>query len=154
MRLVVARVADAPTAVLLDGQPLPETAVAFAPVTGELRVAFAFAKPDATLELRGLRLSTTPAPNAVPETLTLEAPDQRSFGPQGTTLRYTRHAPGTAELRIRNAQGKLVRTLPLDIEIGSHTFNWDAHDATGQPLLPGVYTAEAAGQHQRLILTR
>ena len=154
VRLVVARVADAPTAVLLDGQPLPETAVAFAPVTGELRVAFAFAKPDATLELRGLRLSTTPAPNAVPETLTLEAPDQRSFGPQGTTLRYTRHAPGTAELRIRNAQGKLVRTLPLDIEIGSYTFNWDAHDAAGQPLLPGVYTAEAAGQHQRLILTR
>ena len=31
---------------------------------------------------------------------------------------------------------------------------WDARDATGQPLPPGVYTAETLGQHQRLILTR
>ena len=154
VQLLVARVAAAPAAVLLDGQPLPAAAVAFAPATGELRVEFAFAKPDATLELRGLRLNTTPAPNAAPETLTLEAPEQRSFGPRGTTLRYTRHAAGTAELRIRNAQGMLVRTLPLAAETGPHAWPWNARDATGQPLPPGVYTAETNGQHQRLILTR
>ncbi|MET4075465.1 oligosaccharide 4-alpha-D-glucosyltransferase [Hymenobacter sp. UYCo722] len=154
VQLLVARVAAAPTAVLLDGQPLPATAVTFAPATGELHVAFAFAKPDATLELRGLRLNTAPATNAAPETLTLEAPDQRSFGAQGTTLRYTTHAPGAAELRVHDARGTVVRTLPLAATTGAHHLAWDARDATGQPLPPGVYTAETAGQHQRLILTR
>ena len=154
VQLLVARVAAAPTAVLLDGQPLPATAVAFAAATGELRIEFAFAKPDATLELRSLRLTTTSDANAAPETLTLEAPDQRSFSPRGTTLHYFRQAPGTAELRIRNAHGTVVRTLPLAAATGAHSLPWDARDAAGQPLPPGVYTAETAGQHQRLILTR
>ena len=154
VQLIVARVAALPAAVLLDGQPLPTTALAFAPATGELRVEFAFAKSDAVLELRGLRLNPTPAPNAAPETLTFEAPDQRSFGPSGTTLRYTRHTAGTAGLRIRNALGAVVRTLPLAAETGPHALPWDARDAARQPLPPGVYTAETAGQHQRLILTR
>ena len=69
-------------------------------------------------------------------------------------MRYTTHTAGAAELRIRNTQGLLVRTLPLDAATGSHSLNWDAHDAAGQPLPPGVYTAETNGQHQRLILTR
>ena len=154
VQLVVARVAAAPAAVLLGGQPLPATAVAFAPATGELRVEFPLARPDAVLELRGLRLNTAPVANAAPEALTLEAPDQRSFGPRGTTLRYTRHAAGAARLRIRNAQGQLVRELPLYAATGPHALPWDARDAARRPLPPGVYTAEAAGQHQRLILTR
>ena len=154
VQLLVARVAAAPTTVLLDGQPLPTAAVAFAPATSELRIAFAFAKPAAILELRGLRLNTAPAPNTAPEPLTLEAPDQRSFGPRGTTLRYSRQAPGAAELRICNAQGMLVRTLSLAVATGPHTLPWNTCDATGRPLPPGVYTAETAGQHQRLILTR
>ena len=154
VQLVVARVVAAPTAVLLDGQPLPEAAVALAPATGELRIAFALAKPDATLELRGLRLNTTPAPNAAPEALALEAPGQRSFGPGGTTLHYFRYGPGAAELRIRDVRGTVVRTLPLDAATGAHHLPWDARDARGQLLPPGVYAAETAGQHQRLILTR
>jgi oligosaccharide 4-alpha-D-glucosyltransferase len=154
VQLEVARVEAAPTAVLLDGQPLPAAAVAFSPATGELHVEYSFAKPNAVLELRGLRLHTAPATNAAPEALTLEAPDQRSFGPNGTTLHYATLAPGAAQLRIRNAQGQLVRTLPLDAAAGPHALRWNACDDAGQTLPPGVYTAETAGQHQRLILTR
>ncbi|GAA3988945.1 TIM-barrel domain-containing protein [Hymenobacter antarcticus] len=152
--LLVARVVAAPTAVLLDGQPLPATAQAFDPATGELRIEIPFARQDAVLALRGLRLNTVPAPNAAPETLTLEAPDQRSFGPGGTTLHYTRHTAGTAQLRIRNAQGTVVRALPLETLPGPHSQPWDGRDDAHQPVPPGVYLAEVDGQHQRLIMTR
>jgi oligosaccharide 4-alpha-D-glucosyltransferase len=153
VRLLVPRVAAAPTGLQLDEQPVPAEGYTYNPTTHELEIHFLM-RSVATLSISGLRLDTTPAPSAAPEALTLEAPDQRSFGPGGTTLRYTRHAAGAAGLRIRSAQGVLVRTLALEAAAGPHALPWDARDAAGQPLPPGVYTAETQGQHQRLILTR
>ena len=109
------------------------------------------------VSIRGLQLLDAPTASSAPETLTLEAPDNRSFGPYGTTLRYTRHAGSTAaptQLRIRNAQGNVVRVLPLETSPGSHALPWDSRDDTRQPVPPGVYVAETAGQHQRLVVTR
>ncbi|MCI1187001.1 DUF5110 domain-containing protein [Hymenobacter sp. DH14] len=153
VRLLVQRVAAAPTGLQLDEQPIPAEGYAYNPTTHELEIHFLM-RTDAAVRISGLQLLDARAVLTTPETLTLEAPDQRSFGPRGTTLRYTRHAAGAAELRIRNAQGQVVRTLPLEAAAGPHALPWDARDAARQPLLPGVYFAETQGQHQRLILTR
>jgi hypothetical protein len=154
LRLLVQRVAGPPTEVLLDGKPTPAEAWTYNPATHELEVHFLM-NAGTAVSLRGLRLLTNPAPDAQPETLTLEAPDSRSFGAGGTTLRYTRHAAGPGGvLRIRNAQGAEVQTLPLAGRPGRHQARWDGRTAQGQPAAPGVYTAEAEGQHQRLILTQ
>ena len=157
VQLFVQRVAVAPTAVLLDGQPVAAAAVTFVPATSELRIEFPLSKQDATLALQGLRLNASPTADAAPETLTLEAPDNRSFGPWGTTLHYTRHAVGQAgaapsQLLIRNAQGGLVRVLALENTPGPHALAWDGRDEARRPVAPGVYVAEAGEQHQRLII--
>ena len=156
VQLLVQRVAAAPTAVLLDGQPVAAAAVTLVAATGELRIEFPLAKRDATLALTGLRMNAAPAPITDPETLTLEAPDQRSFGPWGTTLHYTRHAEGRADapalLLIRNAQGGLVRVLALENTPGPHALAWNGRDEARRPVAPGVYVAEAGEQHQRLIV--
>ncbi|GAB3587276.1 glycoside hydrolase family 31 protein [Hymenobacter daeguensis] len=155
LRLLVQRVAAPPTAIYFDEKPVPAEGFSYDPIKHELEVHFLM-NAGVSVRLSGLKILTTAAPDAAPETLTLEVPDSRSFGPGGTTLRYTRHPAGPAEaaLRIRNARGGVVRTLPLDGSIGTHALPWDARDAAGQPVPPGVYTAEAAGQHQRLIVTR
>ena len=156
LRLLVQRVAAPPTAVYLDNQLAPAEGYTYDPVKHELEVHFLM-NADVAVSIRGLRLLDAPTGSTAPETLTLEAPDNRSFGPYGTTLRYTRH-PGRrtapAQLSIRNAQGNLVRTLPLETKAGSHALPWDGRDDARQPVPPGVYVAETDGQHQRLIVTR
>ena len=127
-------------------------------MTHELELHFLM-NARVAVRLSGLRLLTAPAPGLDPETLTLEAPDNRRFGPGGTRLHYTRHAPGPAEaaaaapLRIRNALGAVVRELPLAAAAGAHALAWDGRDAARRPVPPGVYVADAAGQHQRLVVT-
>ncbi len=156
VRLLVQRVAAPPTGILFDEQPVPPEGYSYDAARHELEIHFLM-HAGVAVSIRGLELLAEPAGLAAPEALTLEAPDSRSFGPQGTTLRYSHPAgtlPAPAELRIRNGQGALVRTLPLAPEPGPHALPWDARDAAGRPLPPGVYIAEAAGQHQRLILTR
>ena len=152
LRLLVQRVAAAPTAVFLDGQPAPAGAFSFDSVRHEFEVRL-LVRTNGTVSLRGLHLLAAPAA-AEPETLTLEAPERRSFGPGGTTLRYTRHhaAAAPAPLRIRNAQGGAVRALPLAGPAGPHALPWDGRDQNRRPVPPGVYLAEADGQHQRLIV--
>ena len=156
LRLLVQRVAAPPTAVYLDNQLAPAEGYSYDPITHELEVHFLM-NAGVAVSIRGLQLLAAPTGSSAPETLTLEAPDNRSFGPDGTTLRYTRHAGSTgapARLSIRNAQGRLVRTLPLDPAPGSHALPWDGRDDARQPVPPGVYVAETDGQHQRLIVTR
>ncbi|MBD2769497.1 DUF5110 domain-containing protein [Hymenobacter sp. BT664] len=154
IQLLVQRVAAAPAAVMLDGQPLAPHAVTYDLARRELRVQFVLPAPGATLSLRGLRLLTAPATTADPETLTFEAPDSRAFGAGGTRLHYTRHGVGAPErLLIRNAQGAVVRTFPLANRPGAHTLAWDGLDEQRHPLPRGVYVAEAGEQHQRLIVT-
>jgi hypothetical protein len=157
VQLLVQRVAAAPTAVSLAGQPLATDAVAYDPTRHELRVRFNLSAPVATLTMRGLRLLTAPAPNADPEIMTLGAPDSRSFGAGGTKLHYTRHTIGPAggpeRLLIRNAQGAVVRALALRNSLGAHALAWDGLDEQRRPVPLGVYVAEAGEQHQRLIVT-
>ncbi|MFD2721765.1 TIM-barrel domain-containing protein [Hymenobacter monticola] len=155
LRLLVQRVAAPPTAIFFDEKPVPAEGYAYDPVKHELEVHFLM-NAGVAVSMRGLRILTASVADAAPETLTLEAPDSRSFGPRGTTLHYTRHSPSPveAQLLIRNAQGQPVRALPLVPAPGPHALAWDARDGSNQPVPPGVYTAEVAGQHQRLIVTR
>jgi oligosaccharide 4-alpha-D-glucosyltransferase len=151
VQLRVARVAAAPTAVLLGGQPLAATAWQFDAARHELRVQFLLVK-SATLTLVGLRLHTTLAAQLDPETLTLTAPDSRTFS-DAAALHYTRHVAATMPevLRIRNGCGQVMRELPTTAVIGAQTLRWDGRDAQGRPVPPGVYIADLAGQHQQLL---
>ena len=152
LRLLVQRVAAPPTAIYLDGQLAPAEGWTYRPETHELEVHFLM-NAGTAVSMRGLRLLTAPLPDLDPDVLTLEAPNDRAFGPGGTTLHYARHTPGGPDqLRIRNAQGQLVRTLPLAQTTGPHELKFDAQDAAGRALPEGVYWAEVAGQHQRLIV--
>jgi oligosaccharide 4-alpha-D-glucosyltransferase len=156
LRLLVQRVAAPPTAIYFDEKPVPAEGYSYDPVKHELEVHFLM-NAGVAVRLSGLKILTSAAPDSAPEALALEGPDSRSFGPGGTTLRYTRHtaAPaGASFLRIRNAQGSVMRTLPLDTTAGTHALPWDGRDDAGRAVSPGVYVAEVAGQHQRLILTR
>jgi hypothetical protein len=155
LRLLVQRVAAPPTAIYFDEKLVPAEGFSYDPVKHELEVHFLM-NAGVAVRLSGLKILTKSVADAAPETLTLEGPDSRSFGPNGTTLRYTRHTAGPAEvvrLQIRNAQGGVVRTLPLDTAAGTHALPWDGRDDAGQAVSPGVYTAQVAGQHQRLIVT-
>jgi len=170
LRLLVQRVAAPPAAIYFDEKPVPAEGYSYDPVKHELEVHFLM-NAGVSVRLSGLKILTNSAPDSAPEALTLEGPDGRSFGPEGTKLRYTRHLRDTptvdrrpyrpnpkleinsvrvaAALSIFNSLGQLVFTETLSNEPGSHTLHWDARGAA-----PGVYTAEAEGQHQRLILTR
>jgi alpha-glucosidase (family GH31 glycosyl hydrolase) len=154
LRLLVQRVAAAPAAVYLDGQLAPAEGWTYDDARHELDVHFLM-NAGTAVSIRGLQLLARPQPGTDPDAGTLEAPDQRSFGPGGTTLHYSRHAATPAEttLHIVDQQGHLRRTLPLPAAAGPHALRWDARDAAGRPLPPGVYVAETDGQHQRLILT-
>jgi hypothetical protein len=153
--LLVQRVAAPPTAIYLDGQPAPAEAVSYNASKQELALRFLL-KKEAAVSLRGLKLLTEPVTGQDPERFTLEVPDNRSFGPGGTTLRYTRHAASTgpAQLVIRSAQGELVRSFTLNNAPGPHALKWDGLDEQRQAVAPGVYTAQAGEQHQRLIVTQ
>jgi alpha-glucosidase (family GH31 glycosyl hydrolase) len=156
LRLLVQRVAAPPTAIYFDEKPVPAEGYSYDPVKHELEVHFLM-NAGVAVRLSGLQILTNAAPDSAPEPLTLEGPDSRSFGPGGTMLRYTQHAasPATGSLlRIRNAQGSVVRSLPMNGAAGPHALSWDGRSEDGQHVPPGVYTAEVAGQHQRLILTR
>ncbi|UOQ99362.1 hypothetical protein MUN81_07645 [Hymenobacter sp. 5317J-9] len=151
LRLLVQRVAAPPTAIFFDEKPVPAEGYSYDPVKHELEVHFLM-NAGVAVSLRGLKILTDTAPNAAPETLTLEAPDARSFGAGGTTLHYTRHlrnGPASNVLTIFDSLGHQVFTETLSDEPGPHALRWDARGAA-----PGVYTAAVAGQHQRLIVTR
>ena len=151
VQLRMARVARAPTAVQLGGQPLATSAWQFDAARHELLAEFPLER-QATLTLAGLRLLATPAAQLDPETLTLTAPESRTFT-ESVGLRYERSVAVAAPtpLRIRNARGQLVRELPTGAEAGPHAAEWDGRDAQGRAVAPGLYEVELGGQHQRLV---
>ncbi len=154
LRLLVQRVAAPPTAVLLDDQVAPPEAYTYRPATHELEVHFLM-NAGVAVSLQGLKLLTAPLPDLDPDALTLEAADNYGrLGPgRPTTLPYTRYAPGgPAELLLRDARGRIRARLPLAAAVGAHTLRLAATDAAGRPLPPGIYWAETAGQHQRLVV--
>jgi oligosaccharide 4-alpha-D-glucosyltransferase len=151
VQLRVARVAAAPTAVQLGSQPLAATAWHFDAARHELQVEFPVTK-QASLTITGLRLLTQPTAQTDPETLTLTAPDSRTFT-TSASLHYVRYeaAASPAPLRIRNARGQVVRELATEGLAGAHATAWNGRDAQGRPAAPGLYDVELAGQHQRLV---
>lgn len=156
MKLLVQRVAGPPTAVFLDGQLAPAEGWSYNAERRELDIHFLM-NAGTAVSIRGLKIDTRPRRDDAPDALTLEAPNDRTFGPTGTTLHYTRHQANQATdspLRITDSQGRVVFTAPLSDKPGAHTLRWNAHDTQGQALPVGVYIAEANGQHQRLILTQ
>ncbi len=157
VHLLVQRVAALPTAIYINDQLAPAGASSYNHSMHELEVHFLM-KKETAVSLRGLQLLAEPAAGHDPETFTLEAPDNRSFGPRGTTLRYTRHATGTTrapeQLVIRNMSGELVRSFPLNNTPGAHALKWDGLDEQRRAVAPGVYTAQAGEQRQRLIVTQ
>jgi len=153
VELLVPRVAAAPSAVVINGETVPDTEWQYDAAAGTLRLQFLLARQPVTVSIRGLRLRTIPT-STPPELLTLEAPDNRTFS-SAVQLRYTLHQAGAlGPLRIFNAQNQLIRTLTPATEAGSHTLTWNADDAQHRPVSGGVYWAELAGQRQRLVLIR
>lgn len=155
VRLRVSRVAAAPTAVLVGEkqESLPASAWQYDAAQHELRLQFSLVqRQEVIITLPGLRLLTQPAAQTDPETLTLTAPDSRTFS-DAATIHYTRYFPTAAPevLHIRDGRGRVVRELPTAAAIGAQTLPWDGRDAQGRPVPPGVYVAELAGQHQRLL---
>ncbi|MGI4862716.1 MAG: TIM-barrel domain-containing protein [Janthinobacterium lividum] len=151
VQLRVARVAAAPAAVLLDGQPLVASAWQYDATKHELQLQFLL-NQYAMVTLTGLRLLTQPAAQLDPETLTLTAPDSHTFTDEAV-IHYTRYTSvGQPEtLRIRDQRGQVIRELPTSAALGPQTLRWDGRDAQGHALPAGVYVAEVAGQHQRLL---
>jgi hypothetical protein len=150
LKLLVQRVAAPPAAVFLDGQLAPAEGWSYNAERRELDIHFLM-NAGTAVSIRGLKIDAQPRRDDAPDALTLEAPGDRTFGPNGTTLHYTRHSnnhSADSQLRIRDGQGRVVFTAPLADAPGAHTLRWDARNAA-----PGVYVAETAGQHQRLILT-
>ena len=66
LRLLVQRVAAAPTAIFLDGQPAPANAFTFDSVRHELEVRLLL-QASGTVSLRGLQLLAPPPPPPSPE---------------------------------------------------------------------------------------
>jgi hypothetical protein len=76
-----------------------------------------------------------------------------------TALDYRVSRTGGAELRVFDAQGRLVRTLvdAPTLPAGSYQASWDGRDAGGRPSPPGTYFGrfESGGrvEVQKLVLT-
>jgi len=147
--LTLARVAAAPTAVLLDQQPLPATAWRFDAGRHELRLDFPL-KQQANITIQDLHLLDNLAPDLDPEALTLGAPESRQFS-EGVGLNLVRYRPGAEPLRIRDGRGRLVRELATGGSVGTQTVRWDGRDARGELVGPGFYDVEVGGQHQRVV---
>ena len=72
------------------------------------------------------------------------------FNPQ-TTIRYSLHAAGVAELAVYNALGQRVRTLVAGERApGRHVVQWDGRGDSGRALAAGVYFYQlrAGGQQE------
>ena len=76
-----------------------------------------------------------------------------------TVISFMTERPGLPSVRVFDLSGRLVRTL-ADGEMGAgeHTLVWDARDAAGRTLPPGVYvlhvTTPAGSQTRSMCLVR
>lgn len=61
------------------------------------------------------------------------------FNPS-TTIAFSMASPGSAQVKIYNLKGQLLRTLwDGDLSSGEHSFVWDATDDGGRALASGLY---------------
>jgi hypothetical protein len=60
----------------------------------------------------------------------------------GTTIHYTAAKSGTAEIRIFDAVGRLIRTLEVEAHPGDNFIAWDGSAENGRHVASGVYFYE------------
>jgi len=95
----------------------------------------------------GTTATAAPAAGAaVPDSPWRIAPNP-TRGP--TTLRYLRALPAGTALRIVDAGGREVRSLPLAPDGQSARARWDGRDAAGSRVAPGVYFVRLPGKDTR-----
>ena len=80
------------------------------------------------------------------------------FGPE-TAIHYHLARPGTVQLKIYDAAGRLVRTLVSGrLEAGAHWATWDGRSDRGHEVESGVYLyrfeVEGTSAIRKMILTR
>ena len=82
--------------------------------------------PPPVSTLRGVHCSPTPARTG-----------------DAITVRFVLPEPGPVHVRVLDITGRLVRTLPPPApSAGEHTLVWDARDAKGQRVRPGLYLVQ------------
>ncbi|KUG06959.1 TIM-barrel domain-containing protein [Solirubrum puertoriconensis] len=153
----IPRVAAAPTAATLNGQPLASSAWQYDAATRTLRINTLQQRgQNVELALRGVRLlpTETAQPDRSPVAFTLGAVADRSTN-SGTEVQYQVHTPGQYAVQVRNAAGQVVRTLFADgTKPGERTLRWDTQNDQKQQVPAGVYYFEAQGQRQRILVMR
>jgi endonuclease/exonuclease/phosphatase family metal-dependent hydrolase len=78
------------------------------------------------------------------------------FNPS-TRILFEMDGPGTAELSVFDARGRLVRRLTRgDYPAGTHQVTWDGSDQQGRPAASGVYQVRLVARHggDETIVTR
>jgi hypothetical protein len=80
-------------------------------------------------------------PSARNRTLTLETPSPNPFNPR-TTIRYFNPDPAPVTLRILDARGRLVRSLPGAPGPGWRQVDWEGQDGNGRRVSSGTYFVE------------
>lgn len=96
-----------------------------------------------------------PAPNNSGQILAQNQPNP--FGPS-TLIRYSLPAPGPAEIRIYDSQGRTVRLLARGSqEAGEHEVVWDGRNDADELLASGVYyydikTGQGSDQRKAVLI--
>jgi hypothetical protein len=110
------------------------------------------------IEIRGLQLTATSAPDTPLAQTTLHGAVPNPFNP-ATEIRFTLARTSEAVLAIHDARGRLVRVL-VDgaVTAGEQRAVWDGTDAAGRRLGSGVYfarlTADGATATSKLVLVK
>lgn len=94
----------------------------------------------------------------LPNALSFSQPAPNPFSSR-TAIAYALPAPGRVALKVYNLQGQWVRTLLDEDKVGgTYEAQWDALNASGQKLSPGIYflrlTAPQGSLTRKVVLTR
>ncbi|HMB70794.1 MAG TPA: T9SS type A sorting domain-containing protein, partial [bacterium] len=115
--------------------------------SGDLAVAVVFT--DGTAGVLVMHLGPPGAVSALPGAAT-ESPFRLTAAPNPfrstTELRFATHSPGTTDLRVFDATGRLVRNLsPASGRAGERAVTWNARNDAGRHVASGVYFVRLSG---------
>lgn len=88
-----------------------------------------------------MRLNSWATPAApLPVATRLVSNHPNPFNPS-TTISFDLAAPGSVNLQVFDASGRLVRVLASQVELpaGRNELDWDGRDEGGRPVAGGVY---------------
>lgn len=99
--------------------------------------------PAVAIEVTSVPVSTVGVAPSGPLVLQQNAPNP--FNP-GTVIRFSLPAAATADLRVFDIGGRVVRTLLVaaELPVGSHEVAWDGTDDQGRPVAAGAYYCRLA----------